>query len=337
MSRRGLLALAVLAALALVPATLAAPPSPLTGWLQFGNDVTRTNYVPAASAIVDPGALHYLWSRQVDGTVTAQPLVVRDMPNPGDLMIYVVTADGYVEGINQNGFIVLKRRVGSITLPTCSWLPGNHYGVTGTPALDPATQTLYLADAQGYVHAMDAATLAERPGWPVRIYTATSKQLVWGAVSLIKGKLVLNTGLLCDRGVGRVFSIDLASRKVKSWSAVPLTMGGGGGMWGWGGVAYDAPTASLLVATGDALPGGKNQGKAFDESAAYAEHLVQLGLDLRVKAANAPQRYRTYVDRDLTGTPVVMRAAGCPPLVAAESKNGSVYVWRLNRIKAGVV
>jgi len=153
---------------------------------------------------------------------------------------------------------------------------------------------------------------------------------------LIKGKLYLNTGLLCDRSTTHVYSVDLQTRAVASWTAVPLSLGGGGGMWGWGGVAYDPLSSSVLVVTGDALPGGKNVGKRFDESAGYAEHLVQLGLDLKVKASQAPQHYRHYVDADLTGTPVVIRAPGCPALVAAESKNGNVYVWRLNRIGAGV-
>src|SRR5262249_7440461 len=129
---------------------------------------------------------------------------------------------------------------------------------------------------------------------------------------------------------------DLKTRAVASWTPVPMALGGGGGMWGWGGVAYDPRSSSLLVVTGDALPGGKNVGKSFDESAGYAEHIVQLGLDLKIRASQAPQRYRHYVDQDLTGTPVVIRAPGCQPLVAAESKNGSVYVWRLNRIGAGV-
>lgn len=107
-------------------------------------------------------------------------------------------------------------------------------------------------------------------------------------------------------------------------------------MWAWGGVAYDAPTKSILVAPGDAFPGGTNVGKKFSESAGYAEHLVQLSAELRVRQANAPQNYRTYTDQDLTGAPIVMRASGCPALVSVESKNGSVYVWKLGSITNGV-
>src|SRR5215831_13775881 len=133
--RRRFLVAAAVAALALVPLAVAQPTLPLTGWLQFGNDVTRVGYLPAQAGPADPAALQYLWSSQVDGTVTAQPLVVRNMPEPGSTMIYVVTADGWVEGLNQNGFIVLKRQLGHMILPSCSILPGSHYGITVTPAL----------------------------------------------------------------------------------------------------------------------------------------------------------------------------------------------------------
>jgi outer membrane protein assembly factor BamB len=335
MGLRRLLVLAVVAMLGLVPASLAAP-TPLTGWLTFSNSAARTNYLPPSAGIADPSLLTFQWSTQTDGTVTAQPLVVRDLPNPGDRTVYVVTAEGFVEGINQNGYVIAKTQLGHMTLPTCSWLPGNHYGITGTPVVDPLTQTLYVADALGYVHALDATTLAERPGWPVRLFSQPSKQLFWGAINLVKGKLYLSTGSLCDRGTNSVFSVDVKTRKTKKWTSVPLGLGGGGGMWGWGGVAYDAPTSSLLVVTGDALPGGTNVTPHFNESAGYAEHLVQLSLDLKVRASNTPQHYTQFVDLDLTGTPVVMRAPNCPALVAAQGKNGRVYVWRLNAIAKGI-
>jgi outer membrane protein assembly factor BamB len=337
MGRYRLLALAALAALFLVPTTLAgATEPPLTGWLNFSGSAARTNFLPAEFGVPDPTALNLLWATQVDGIVTAQPLVVHDLPTPGELTVFVVTGNGYVEGINQNGYIISKRQLGHMRLATCAWLPGNNYGITGTPEIDPVSHTLYVADALGFIHALDPATLEDRPGWPVRIFNQPQRQLVWGAVSLVKGKLYVATGLLCARGSGNVYSVDVKTRKVARWNAVPFSLGGGGGMWGWGGLAYDAPSSSLLAVTGDALPGGTNIGKKFDESAAYAEHIVQLGLDLRLRASQAPQRYRHYVDQDLTGTPVVMRAPGCPPLVAGESKNGNLYVWRLNRIASGV-
>jgi outer membrane protein assembly factor BamB len=337
MSRYRFLALAALAALVLVPTTLAgSAATPISGWLSFSNSLTRTNFLPAQYGIADPSALKLLWATQVDGVVSAQPLVVRDIPNPGDLSVYIVTGNGNVEVLNQNGYVVAKRQLGHMFLKQCTVLPGSNYGITGTPVIDPVSHTLYVADALGYVHALDPVTLQDLPGWPVRLFKQPQRQLVWGALTLVKGKIYASTGLLCAPGSGSVYSVDIATKKVARWIAVPLSLGGGGGMWGWGGIAYDPRTSSLLAVTGDALVGGRNIGKNFDESAAYAEHIVQLGLDLKLRASQEPQHYKHYVDQDLTGTPVVIRASGCPALVAGESKNGTVYAWRLNRIASGV-
>src|SRR5581483_2533816 len=56
-------------------------------------------------------------------------------------------------------------------------------GVTGTPVADPATRSLYVADAFGRLHALDLATGAERPGWPVVLYRDARRELVWATRS----------------------------------------------------------------------------------------------------------------------------------------------------------
>lgn len=333
--RRNLLVL--LALLFVLPVgTVAAAGAPLTGWLTFSNSTARTNFV-SEQTVGDPSKLNLVWTLQLDGFVTAQPLVVRDFPNPGDRTTYVATAAGSIYAINQNGYAIAKAKLGHMKLSSCAYFPTPDYGVTGTPVIDPATRTLYAADALGYVHALDLATLAERPGWPVRLFKQPSRQLVWGALTLARGKLYVPTALLCAASSTNLFSVDVKTRKVAHWSPVPLALGGGGGMWGWGGVAFDARTRSILALTGDALAVGRNVGKKFSESSGYAEHLVRLDLNLHLRAANAPVHYRTYIDADLTGTPVVMRAAGCPALVAGQGKSGTVFVWRLDRINRGPV
>jgi hypothetical protein len=99
---------------------------------------------------------------------------------------------------------------------------------------------------------------------------------------------------------------------------------------------YDAPSNSVFTATGDALPGGRNRGANFTESAGYAEHVVQLDLDMHLKASHSPVNYRVVKDNDFSGTPIPVRASGCPAMVVAENKNGFLYTYRLNDIGAGV-
>ena len=69
------------------------------------------------------------------------------------------------------------------------------------------------------------------------------------------------SGSICDRRIeGKVIRVDPATGAVSSWRAVPFELGGGGGIWGWGGVAYSERLDSLLVVTGNALRGGANVG-----------------------------------------------------------------------------
>ena len=272
-----------------------------------------------------------------DPVVTSQALVVRDVPEPGRKTIYVGTSTGVLYALDDGGFERARVQLGALELPDCQWLPDGRYGITGTPAVDPRTGTLYAADAQGMLHALDPVTLEERAGWPVRLYGDPSARLVWGALTIVGDTLYVGTGGLCGRAPGLVLAVDLTTGELDRWTSVPPRLGGGGGIWGWGGPAYDRRTRSVLVATGNALPGGRNTGKRFNEAAGYAVHVVRLSPALDVLAANAPVSYRKPLDLDMSGTPVVVRAPGCPALVAAENKNGFLYVWRLGALDDGVV
>ena len=177
----------------------------------------------------------------------------------------------------------------------CQQIDG--YGVTGTPAVDPATHSLYLADAFGRIHSLDLATGAERPGWPVTVYTDFRRELVWGALTIVDGSVYFGTGSYCDRKmVGKVFRVQIATGAVSQWEVVPKRLGGGGGVWGWGGLAYSAARDSLYAVTGNAFEGGTNSGKRFREYAGYGERIVELGSDLRVRGSSHPRDIRQKND-----------------------------------------
>ena len=108
-------------------------------------------------------------------------------------------------------------------------------------------------------------------------------------MTLVNGSLYVGTGSYCDRPmVGKVIRLDLASRQLSSWVSVPQRLGGGGSVWGWGGVSYNPERGTLFVATGNAFRGGSNVGKRFREWAGYGEHVVELSLDLKVQSAHHP-------------------------------------------------
>ena len=273
------------------------------------------------------------WYTPVSGRITSQALVAQDVPAPGLRTVYVATTEGFVYALAENGYIRWRVELGQLER-ICAQIDG--YGVTGTPVIDRDTNALYVADAFGRVHALDLATGVEHEGWPVRLYADFRRELVWGALTLVTGSLYVGTGSYCDRPmVGKVFRIELATRGVSRWRAVPRALGGGGGVWGWGGIAYSARRDSLFVATGNAFRGGSNDGRRFREWAGYGEQLVELARDLSVRAGNHPRTIRAPKDLDFVGSPVIFRHGLCGELVGVLNKNGFLYVWRSGKVKAG--
>ncbi|MDX6514017.1 MAG: hypothetical protein QOE36_3521, partial [Gaiellaceae bacterium] len=278
--RRLLTAAAAALALAAPTAARAATPS---GWLTYGGGSARTSSTgPVATAALAGG-----WTLPLDGRVVGQPLAVRDVPAAGALTVYAATSGGGVYAVAPNGYVRWRVDLGQLALASpCPQMDG--WGVTGTPVADPASGALYVADAFGRLHALDLADGTELAGWPVRIFAGYTREQVWGALTLVRGSVYVPTASICDRPVeGELVRVALASRAVSRWIAVPRRLGGGGGIWGFGGAAYSRSRNSLFVATGNAFGGGERH-----ESAGYGEQLVELSPELRVRAASHPRDVR---------------------------------------------
>jgi outer membrane protein assembly factor BamB len=300
-------------------------------WLTYGNDVARSS---ATDTSLSPPSVRPAWYTPISGRVSSQALVAQDVPVPGRRTVYVATNKGVVYALAENGYIRWRVELGQLDR-ICQQIDG--YGVTGTGVIDPSTRTLFLADAFGRLHALDLLTGAERPGWPMRLFADYRKELVWGAMTLVNGSLYMGTGSYCDRPmVGKVIRVELATRQISSWVSVPMRLGGGGSVWGWGGVTYSPERGSLFVATGNAFRGGTNVGKRFKESAGYGEHVVELSLDLTVRSAHHPPQMRGR-DIGFAGSPVLFRHVSCGDLVAAVNKDGFIYVWRSTNVAAGTL
>lgn len=307
--------LAALAAAAIVLSGRAAAPA---GWSTYGNGPERHNF--ASSGPAPPLAR---WRVHLDGGILTQPLVVRD---GGRTFVYVGTTRGSVYALDERGRTQWRVQLGSID-HDCPQLP--RYGVTGTPVVDQATHALYAADALGRLHALDLTTGAERPGWPVQMYDDFRNELVWGALLHVGGSVYVPTGSYCDIPPmqGKLIRVSLANRAVQAWTAVPARLGGGGGIWAWGGVSYSPTRGSIYAATGN--------GFAHNEAAGYGEHLVELSPALQVRSANHPRSVAPQGDLDFGGAPMLVSARGCGELVVAPSKNGRLYAWRSAALRRG--
>jgi hypothetical protein len=324
---RRLAVLGGLLSLVVVPGGLAASQR-LAGWLTYGGDESRVGYTaPAAGA-----KLHRLWRRHLDGIITSQVL---GADTDAGRRLFVGTSAGSAYALDDDGRTLWRARLGRL-VHSCPQL--DSWGVVGTGAVDGATNALYVADSFGRLHALDLSTGAERAGWPVRMYSDYRSELVWGAIAIVHGVAYVGTGSFCDRAMeGKVVSVDLATRAVSTWISVPAAKGGGGGIWGWGGVAYERSRDSLLVATGNAYYGGSNTGRRFRETAGFGEQVVELSPTLEVRAHSHPTNVGRRGDFDFVGSPVPFARPGCGEVVAAFNKNGNLYVWRAGRLDDGTI
>jgi hypothetical protein len=305
------LVLAAVLMLILIPVVaagaLARPRPPVTGWLSFANGAARTG---ASSGALDPASVTSSWTRSIDGMDTVQPLVAQNVPSRGRATAYVATGDGRLLAYAPNGYVRWQRSLGTLPNP-CPQLP--EYGITGTPVIDPQTRAIYVADAFGLLHALDLATGTERPGWPVRLYDDPGAELVWGALADVAGSIYVGTGSFCDRPMeGKLIRVQIAGRRVSTFTVVPKALGGGGSIWGWGGVAYSRQQDALFAVTGNAFEGGTNVGSAFlgigrlrrAPAGAQQGHAGD-----RVRSSGVGGRRRRSRFRGVTGS---LHAAGLP-------------------------
>lgn len=158
-----------------------------TSVLTYHNDNGRTGQYAAETTLAPSNVNASLFGKKfaqpVDGYVYAQPLYVPGLTIRGQAhdVVFVVTESNsiYAFDANASGPVLWHTNVG--TSLSCSDLndcgdlvPGA--GITGTPVIDPATQTMYLValtkDSAGFhhrLHAIDLATGAEKLGGPVDV------------------------------------------------------------------------------------------------------------------------------------------------------------------------
>jgi hypothetical protein len=158
-----------------------------TSVLTYHNDNGRTAQYPTETILtpsnVNANAFGKKFAQPVDSYVYAQPLFVPGLTIRGQTrdVVFVVTENDsvYAFDANASGPVLWHTNVG--TSLSCSDLndcgdlvPGA--GITGTPVIDPATQTMYLValtkDSGAFhhrLHAIDLTTGAEKFGSPVEV------------------------------------------------------------------------------------------------------------------------------------------------------------------------
>jgi outer membrane protein assembly factor BamB len=129
-----------------------------------------------------------------------------------------------------------------------------------------------------------------------------------------------------------VLSVSTSSAAVDhSWVSVTTTSGepGGGGVWGWGGIAI-TPDGHVWAASANA-----NAKDIPDEAFSHAESVVELSSALNLLHASHAPGMPHRGDFGFGSTPIVFHPAGCGQMVTAEGKEGALYLWRRATLGGG--
>jgi outer membrane protein assembly factor BamB len=304
-------------------------------WTSYGFDNQLVNGFPTGVFTLKAvPKLRLAWSQQLDGAVFASPLSANVN---GAQLVFAATENGSVYAIHAgSGTIAWKRELGAVETPQCGT-----WGVTSTGAIDLDRAVLFVANADGELHALDLATGEEKPGYPVAVVPNNLYEYVWGGLRIANGHVYVPVASYCDVGPpggpmpeGRLVAVPLgAPGDAKVWDPVP---GGGnmGGMWGWGGVSIDPSNGRVFTATGNSYV-YSGDCSCYVDNAGYGDHVVALAPDLSsVVDSNDPGIPDTG-DSDFGAAPLLFHPVACPPLAAANNKDGALYLWNRDRLSAG--
>jgi PQQ-like domain len=325
-----------------------------TGW--------DTNEPGLAPAQVTSSSFGQLFSTAVDGQVYGQPIVV------GSTVI-VATENNKAYGLDATtGAVKWSVNFGP-AWPTSAIGCGDltpSVGSTATPTYDPSTGTVYFTakvndgpDVQHphwYMHALDASTGAERPGWPTIIQGAAPNnpthpfdpfsQLPRPGLLLMGGSVYAAFGSLCDLNAGNyegfVAGVNTTTRALSMWVDESGPSSQAAGIWqGGGGLVSDGP-GRIFFASGNGI--APPVGPGTPVPGLLGESVVRLAVapDGSMSAqdffspANAPMLNTN--DQDLgsggpVGLPDSFGTAAYPHLMVQVGKDGRVFL--LNRDNLG--
>jgi uncharacterized protein (TIGR03437 family) len=319
--------------------------------LTYHNDLARTGQNLAEIVLTPRNVNAAQFGKRVtypvDGQVYAQPLIYKGS-------IYVATQHDSVYAFSEGGpsWTVSLLPAGATTVPNGDVNCGQitpEIGITATPVIDPATDTIYLVamskENGAYVHrlhALDTATGSERAGSPVTITASVAgKGDGSSTVEFIpknhkeRAGLVLANGLIyttwashCDEFVyhGWVIAYDPKTlAQVAVYNNTPNARGGS--FWTSGSApAVDSGGNVYVVGGNGGFDGDKN-------GADLGNSFVKLTPLLNTVDYFTPFNYEALNAKDLdlgsSGALLLPDEAGSgahPHLMVSAGKEGRIYV-----------
>jgi outer membrane protein assembly factor BamB len=347
----------VLALLAAVPSlafnlphaqrvALAAPRAQSSPVTTYHNDPYRSGqYVVADLTLKSASRMRLVrtFTGRVNGAVYAQPLYWRARNDDGAGEVIAATETNHVTALDATSGAVIWDRVLAPpvqggTLPCGNIAPE---GVTGTPVIDAASGSLYVAAtalASGgkvvsMVYGLSLKSGRVLPGWPVDVGASLSRINFMPAAQGERGALAFQNGELyvpyggrygdCDDYHGTVVAIRTAKPAVTgAWQTLAVR----GGIWSVGGVAI--ADGNLFAVTGNTSGAQTWSG---------GEAIVRLNAALKMNGGAAsyfaPSNWKDLdnSDEDLGGSNALPLDVGGRKLIVALGKDGNAYLAdRLN-------
>lgn len=263
-----------------------------------GYDLSHTlsnpNETVLNSATVSTGGFGKLFSQPVDGAMYAQPLYVSGLTVNGAThnVVYVATMNDVVYAFDADTLQPALWKAdfrGANILPVAS--PGSfitdNIGIEGTPAIDLATNTMYLVaytKESGVLtyrlHALDITTGTEKFGGPVAI-TATfgseSLDPVYNmqrpGLTIVNGQVIIAFGSFGDIGVYHGWLLSYtAGQGLTQTSAICVTpTGSAGAIWMTGAAPAVDAAGYVYAVTGN----GTFDGTALVDATNLGDSIVK--------------------------------------------------------------
>ncbi len=279
------------------------------GWPAYLNGPLHTSYSASQTAVTPATA-----RRLVQAWHFGPNLDFLASPTVADGAVFIGSDLGWFYKLSEaTGAVMDKRFIGHQPAKTCG---ARGTVSTATVATDPRSHrlTVYVAGADGYLYALNAANLALKWKAVIGIQSATvSDYFDWSSPTVAAGKIYIGVSSECDNPLvrGAVIAVSQASgRKLAEFYTVPRGALGGSV---WSSVAV-AAGGDVFVSTGN--------GPVTDQLLGYSESILKLApATLKVLGRFQVPASQVRNDSDFGASPVVFGK-----YVGACNKDGIFYL-----------
>ncbi len=300
------------------PPRVALPTSSTEDWPTYLHDLRRSSASGETFFTTSNIAtLTKIWSFNAGGAIAAQPVIVSGIA-------YIGAWDGYMYALNAStGALVWKTYLGQTTSLLCQ--PAT-LGVTSSATV--SNGIVYVGGGDSYWYALDASTGAIL--W--KVYTGdnsqTSGHYNWSSPLIYGNYAYIGIASNCDNPLvqGQLLQVDLTSHSiVNTFDTVPSGQLGGSI---WGSPSVDPTTNTIYVAVGN-----RNQ-----MNQPYTQAVLALDAGtLALKAAWQIPNADSVTDSDFGTTPLLFDDSSGRHWLAADNKDGYLYIFDRTNIAAGPV